>query len=946
MTGQQFRLRMQLVIRKLSLAIIILSLLLPASAALATPSAQEVPGSEKALELLNQLTPEERVGQLFLVTFTGPEAAIGSATGAQINDLIVNYHIGGVILTSANDNFVGEDQTLPVAQSLTDQLQRDEYNASQAQQVNPITNEQYRPAYIPLFIGISQEGDGYPYDELLNGVTDLPSQMAMGATWNPDLTQQVGNVLGKELAGLGFNLLLGPSLDVLEVSNSDSGGDLGVRTFGGDPFWVGVMGQAYIKGVHEGSNGKIVVAAKHFPGFGGSDRLPEEEVATVRSSLEQLKQIELAPFFAVTGNAPDPASMTDGLLVSHIRYQGFQGNIRATTRPVSFDPQAFAQLMALPAFDSWRQTGGVMISDNLGSKAVRRFYDPSGQTFNGPLVARDAFLAGNDILYLDNFLSSGDADVYTSYIRTLDFFAEKYREDPAFAQRVDQSVLRILTLKLKIYNNNFAVTTALPNPEALPTIGVSSRVAFTVAQQAASLISPSMDELNNAIPSPPARDDRIVFISDTRVFQQCSTCRQQYTLDVDALKNAIIRLYSGSGEVITNNLSSYSFKDLSDMLSSGIGQLQIENDLKAADWIVLAMDSVSSSIPSSQALRQFLEQRPDLIQGKHIIVFALSEPYALDATDISKLSAYYALYSRSSSFVEIAARILFHELQPTGHLPVSVPGIGYEILEATSPDPNQVIQIYQDLPGNPAGEGTQTPVPTTAPLKIGDTLNVVTGMIVDHNGNQVPDGTIVRFSLYHEGDTVPSQIMDSQTTQGIARAKLQVDQSGAISIQAESGSASNSSVLIFEIPPESITSTPPPPTQTQTNTSTPTLEPTNTPTSTPQSTALPQNPPDQGSVNFGDWLVALIVTAVVSGGNYWLTNQKSGLRWGVRAALIPSIAGLLSYIYLAINMPGSKSMLTGMGVWGVCLMVIIGAGIGAGATWVWQRWEVKNIKVS
>ncbi len=493
---------MHSIFRKFSISLIILSLLVPISIGQAAPSGQAVAGNERAQALLDQLTPEERVGQLFLITFTGPEAGIGSATGSQIFDLIVNYHIGGVILKSANDNFIGSDQTLVFAQSLTDQLQRDEYSASQEPQVNPETNEFYTPAYVPLFIGISQEGDGYPYDQILNGMTQLPSQMALGATWNTELSQQVGNVLGKELSGLGFNLLLGPSLDVLEVPSSDSGGDLGVRTFGGDPFWVGSLGQAYIRGIHEGSNGKMVVAAKHFPGFGGSDRLPEEEVATVRSSLEQLKQIDLAPFFAVTGNAPDTESMTDALLVSHIRYQGFQGNIRATTRPVSFDPQAFSQLMSLPAFDTWRQNGGVMISDNLGSRAVRRFYDPSGQTFNGPLVARDAFLAGNDLLYLDNFLSSGDADVYSSYVRTLDFFAQKYREDPAFAQRVDQSVLRILTLKLKLYNSTFSVTSTLPNSDALNTIGFSSRVTFSIAQQAASLISPPLDELNIAIPSP------------------------------------------------------------------------------------------------------------------------------------------------------------------------------------------------------------------------------------------------------------------------------------------------------------------------------------------------------------------------------------------------------------------------------------------------------------
>ena len=931
-------------IRKLVLALFILTLILPVTLGQASPFKQAITTDEQAQAMLDSLTPEERVGQLFLVTFTGPEAAMASATGAQIYDLIVNYHVGGVILTSANDNFVGSDQTLVIAQSLTDQLQRDEYSASQTPQVNPVTNDTYSPAYIPLFIGISQEGDGYPYDQILSGMTPLPSQMAIGATWSTDQSKQVGSVLGKELSELGFNLLLGPSLDVLEVPSTDSGGDLGVRTFGGDPFWVGSLGQAYIAGVHQGSAGKMVVASKHFPGFGGSDRLPEEEVATVLSSLEQLKQIDLAPFFAVTGNAPNPESMTDALVVSHIRYQGFQGNIRATTRPVSFDPQAFSQLISLPEFDTWRSEGGVMISDNLGSRAVRRFYDPSGQTFNGPLVARDAFLAGNDVLYLDNFLSSGDPDVYSSYVRTLVFFAQKYREDPAFAQRVDQSVLRILKLKYKIYGGIFSVTSTLPNPDVLLSIGTFNHVTFNIAQQAASLISPSPEELTNAIPSPPGRDESIVFISDTRVYQQCSTCRQQYTLDVDAFKNAVIRLYSASGQVIPSNLISYTFQDLSDMLNSGTGTLQIENDLRATDWIVFAMDTVSNDVPTSLALRQFLDLRPDLIQGKHLIVFALSEPYALDATDISKLSAYYALFSRSSSFIEIAARILFHEIQPSGHLPVSVPGIGYEILDATSPDPGQVIQLYQEIPGSTPAEGTQTPGPTPTSMTVGNQISVVTGIILDHNGNQVPDGTIVQFSLYHNGESVPSQIVESQTSQGIARGNLLIDESGEINIRAESGQAVTSDTLTFEIPPITGTSTPFSPTQTPTYTPTATASPTQTPTSTPQATTTPVNITTTGGVDFGDWLAALIVTGLISAANYWLINLKSGLRWGVRAALLPLIGGMFTYIYLAINMPGSQPMLKDMGTWGVILLVIIGALIGAGAIWIWQRLEVRKIK--
>ncbi len=197
----------------------------------------------------------------------------------------------------------------------------------------------------------------------------------------------------------------------------------------------------------------MLVIADHFPGRGSADRPAGEEPATVRKSLEQLKQIELAPFFAVTGNAQTQQSTVDGLLVSHIRYQGFQGNIRSTTRPVSFDPQALSQILSLPAFSTWRQAGGLMVSDDLGSQTVRLFYDPGGQSFQSRLVALDAFLAGNDMLNMGNIVSSDVKDNYSSVIQAMDFFIQKYRGDPAFAKRVDDAVLRILTMKYRLYGD-------------------------------------------------------------------------------------------------------------------------------------------------------------------------------------------------------------------------------------------------------------------------------------------------------------------------------------------------------------------------------------------------------------------------------------------------------------------------------------------------------------
>ena len=58
--------------------------------------------------ILKSMTPQERVGQLFVVTFKGTD--VGDTS--EIYDLIVNYHIGGVVLLAQNDNFTAAPDTL------------------------------------------------------------------------------------------------------------------------------------------------------------------------------------------------------------------------------------------------------------------------------------------------------------------------------------------------------------------------------------------------------------------------------------------------------------------------------------------------------------------------------------------------------------------------------------------------------------------------------------------------------------------------------------------------------------------------------------------------------------------------------------------------------------------------------------------------------------------
>jgi beta-N-acetylhexosaminidase len=908
----------------LALFSMLLSVCVPLLSAQAATSAQTRDPAEQAAATLERMQPEQRVGQLFLVAFNGSEAGPDS----EIYNLINQHYVGGVVLLAENDNFDTSGDVVNQTLTLTRQLQSNQWAASQQSRLDPTTNATYTPPFVPMLIGLPQEGDGYPYDQILSGVTQLPNLMAIGATWNPALAGEVGKIVGDELQSLGINLLIGPALDVLENTYAEGKNNLGTRTFGGDPFWVSEMGKAYISGIHASSDGKVAVAATHFPGHGSSDRLPEEEVATVRKSLEQLKGFELAPFYSVTGNAPSTETTVDALVVSHIRYQGFQGNIRATTRPVSFDPQAFNLLMQLPPIATWRSNGGLMISDNLGSQAVRRFYELTNQTFDARRVALNAFLAGNDLLYIADFSSTELPDATEATVQTLEFFTQKYREDPAFAQRVDESVLDILTLKYKLYGD-FTLNLTLAPANGVANVGNGSAVVFDVAREAATLISPSPEELDDLLPDAPNQNDRMVFITDTRPAQQCTDCPQIDTLAVDALEQVIVRRFgsAGAGQITPAYLASHSIDNLETMLAGEPRTTQLEVDLSRAHWIVFSLQDNSPQYPAYRVLSQFLVERPDLFQQKRLIVFAFNAPFYLDTTNITKLTAYYALYSKAPAFIDMASYLLFRELRATGALPITVPGI-YDLNSALFPDPAQTLQVLLDLPQTEVIQLTQTPEPSPLPeFAIGDTLPLRTGIILDYNGNPVPDGTPVDF-IFNQGGETRQTIF---TVQGVARLAYTISQSGLLSIRVESETAKQSNTLQVEIPNANGVV----PTQTPTQTATPTPTETPTPTGTPPPGSDFLTPPPL-IPGITDWLMALLVTAGIGFTFYSLASFAGQVRWGVRGGFLAFICGLAAYSYIALQLPGSETMLERSVARGVILTTLLGATAGLLITWLWR----------
>lgn len=938
-------------------------------------SAQVAPGYAAEARLwLSQLTPAERVGQLFLVTFPSNELTPTS----DITTLITDYHIGGVVLSAANGNLIGDTQSLSAqVYDLTTQLQ----TLALTGQL-PLTSTAeftgtavFTPTLtptnpIPLLIAPSRTADLQP------ALTEQPSQMALGATWNPSHAQQSGHLLGQELTALGFNLFLGPSLNVMETPQLavNSLNQLGTTVFGGSPYWVSLLGQAYITGLQEGSHGRLAIMPTHFPGAGSSDRAGYLEIATVRKSLVELQQSDLVPFAAVVqGTHP-----VDGLITAHVRYQGFQGNIRASTPPVSFDPQALEGLLRLGQLPTWRTNGGLLTSNPLGVPAIERFYDDTGQIFPHRQVAKDALLAGNDLLYVGEFGLGNDPASHLENVRdTIIWFQEKYETDPAFQQRVDEAVWRILALKLRLYEGDLSLDNILPTAEQFAQVGHNPSPAFAVAQEGLTLLFPTAEELLERLPGPPTDTDDLVIFTDVRLTRACPTCPATTPIDREIVAARILALYGpqGSGQIQASQLQSFAFDELQQFLDTpgpilppatptpiptpaideGLELLitpepeqtpaptptvspayGVQEAIGTADWLIFAMLDVQPGTASA-ALKNLLAQRPDLLRNKRLIVLAFDAPYYLDTTEVSKLTAYVGVYGTGPSGIDAAVRALFRDATLRGASPVTVEGVGYSLRQALSPASNQIIPLNIELNG-----GVQAPQDGSAlELLPGATLRLRTGIIRDRNGRPVPDGTLVQFTLQDRTQGFFSVIGEVPTREGVAGFDYVLEaRVGQFRITAATGQARTSeevNIAIGENISIVVLSPTPVPTATYTPipTTTPTPTPLPSPTATPSPTPMP-TPPSEGVQVQISWpqlqhLVGLVGGLALLWGTAGLLNRGRGRRnpsqklaqllWGV-------LGGLLAYNYVLWALPGTAVWLSLFGTWDTFFAILFGGLVG------------------
>ncbi len=142
---------------------------------------------------------------------------------------------------------------------------------------------------IPLIFGIDAvHGHGF-----WPGATVFPTQLALSCSWDPELCQIMGRVTAREMSVTGLHWTFSP---VLCLARDLRWGRVG-ETFGEDPFLLGEMGKALVRG-YQGESldapDSVIACAKHFAGY--SETVGGRDATEAEISERKLRTYFLPPF--------------------------------------------------------------------------------------------------------------------------------------------------------------------------------------------------------------------------------------------------------------------------------------------------------------------------------------------------------------------------------------------------------------------------------------------------------------------------------------------------------------------------------------------------------------------------------------------------------------------------------------------------------------------------
>ena len=142
---------------------------------------------------------------------------------------------------------------------------------------------------IPLLVG----EDGIHGHSFWKGSTIFPTQLALAASWNPELLERVGRVTAEEMAPTGIHWTFSP---VFCLARDLRWGRIG-ETFGEDPYLIGELGAALIRG-YQGHGlddpTSVLATAKHYAGY--SETQGGRDASEADLSPRKLRSYFLPPF--------------------------------------------------------------------------------------------------------------------------------------------------------------------------------------------------------------------------------------------------------------------------------------------------------------------------------------------------------------------------------------------------------------------------------------------------------------------------------------------------------------------------------------------------------------------------------------------------------------------------------------------------------------------------
>lgn len=227
---------------------------------------------------LNNMSLEEKIGQLLMVHFNGEEV------NEEAKTLIQDLHVGSIIYYNWANGLHSPEQVCQLSSGIQKLAEQNRMG-------------------IPLLIAIDQEGGLVA--RLTRGFTIFPGNKALGMSGDTMLAEQSCTAIGKELRAVGINMNLSP---VTDINNNQKNPVIGIRSFGETPEIVLSFAKKALQGYRQAA---VISTLKHFPGHGDVELDSHADLPFLNKSTQQLKEFELLPFAELAKEA-------DAVMTAHI----------------------------------------------------------------------------------------------------------------------------------------------------------------------------------------------------------------------------------------------------------------------------------------------------------------------------------------------------------------------------------------------------------------------------------------------------------------------------------------------------------------------------------------------------------------------------------------------------------------------------------------------------